>query len=342
MAGERDATATFDLSPTIGDAQTPPLPPLYPPPTSSLSVDVSGDGSVVSQGRGLAVLGRGAAGSSVKCGLSGFECYTTATPGSTLVLIAKSGPGYKLQGWIGPCRVQGAACIVGLVGARTVSALFAPKVKSSTFSAALAPSPQFRVKWKASVGRGILRVSGTVGKPALAIVQLRRPHGGPLLTETVTVDAGNFVLLPKLLPGLLTGGARLFPGGFMVSLTGTSGKLKMPLQIQTVTLAAPPEGVVRKSYPSIAQGGRQVRSVPAGQGQAYANFILQSQPVRSAPVTIRWYWPNGKLLGTIKKSNRPTVSSFIREPTGNSLPKGDWVAELRAGKIVQRLLVRVR
>jgi hypothetical protein len=343
MAGDRDATATFDLSPTIGDAHTPQLPPLFPPPASNLSVNVSGDGSVVSEPRGLAVAGRATAATTIKCGLTGFECYATLKPGSTLTLVARAGPGYKLQGWRGPCKVQGGACTVSLAGARTVSAVFAPKVKSSTFSAGLAPSPQFKVKWKASVARGVLRVSGVVGRPALAKVQLRRPRGGALLTESVTVDKGKFVLLPKLLPGLLTGGARLFPGGFMVSLTGTSGKLKMPLQIQTITLPAPPEGVVRKSYPSTSQGGRQVKAVPAKQGQAYANFRFESQPARNAKITIRWYWPNGKLLGTIKKSNRPTVFSFIGTPTGNSLPKGNWVAELRAGnKIVQRLLVRVR
>jgi hypothetical protein len=231
---------------------------------------------------------------------------------------------------------------VSLSAARTVSATFAPKVKSSSFSAGLAPKPKFNVTWRASVGRGTLRVSGQVGKPALAKVQLRRPHGGALLTEAVTV-VGKFVLLPKLLPGLLAGGAHLFPGGFMVSLTGTSGKLKMPLQIQTITLAAPPEGVVRKSYPSASQGSKPVQSVPADQGQVYANFVFQNQPFKNQQVTVRWYWPNGKLLGSIKKSNRPTVFSFIKEPTGSSLPKGNWVAELRAGnKIVQRLLVRVR
>ena len=49
------------------------------------------------------------------------------------------------------------------------------------------------------------------------------------------------------------------------------------------------------------------------------------------------------MLGTIKKSNRPSVFSFIRAPQGDSLPTGRWVAELRAGsKIVQRLLVTVR
>ena len=196
--------------------------------------------------------------------------------------------------------------------------------------------------WKASVGRGTLRVSGTVAKPALAKVQLRRPRGGPLLTETLTVNAGKFVLLPKLIPGLLAGGAHLFPGGFVVSLDGTSGKLKMPLQFQTITLPAPREGVVRKSFPSAAKNGRPVKAVASTQRQAYANFVFQNQPVRGAPITVRWYWPSGKLLGTIKKSNRPTIYSFIGEPTGNTLPVGKWVAELRAGnKIVQRLLVRV-
>ena len=180
MCANRDATADFEPAPIIGDAQTPQLPPLYPPPTSALSVNVSGDGSVISEAtsRGLAVAGRTTVGAaSVKCGLAGFQCYTTVKPGSTLTLLAKAGPGYKFVGWTGPCAVVGTACHVGLAGARTVSAHFAPKVKSSTFSAGLAPTPKFRIKWKASIGRGVLRISGTIGKPALARVQLRRPRG---------------------------------------------------------------------------------------------------------------------------------------------------------------------
>jgi hypothetical protein len=345
MNGSKDVTADFEPAPTIGDAQTPQLPPKYPPPSSALSVNVSGDGSVVSvASRNLSVAGgASAAPAPVKCGLAGFQCYTTVTPGAALILLAKAGPGYKFVGWSGPCTIKRSSCQVGLAGARTVSAHFAPKVASSTFAAGLAPAPRFRVAWRASIGRGDLKVSGTVGKPALAKVQLRRPRGGALLTETQTLDAGKFVLLPKLLPGLLAHGAKLFPGGFMISLTGTSGRLKMPLQIQTVTLPAPPEGVVRTSYPSAALAARPVKSVPASGRQAYANFVLQTQPVRGKAVTVRWYWPNGKLLGSIKKSNRPTIVSFIRVPAADSLPKGNWVAELRAGsKIVQRLLIRVR
>jgi hypothetical protein len=345
MSSGRDVTADFELTPTIGDAQTPQLPPKLPPPSSALSVNVSGDGSVVSAAtRGLSVAGRAsAAPAPVKCGLAGFQCYTTVTPGAVVILLAKPGAGYKFVGWSGPCIVKGAACQVSLAGARTVSAHFAPKVASSSFSAGLAPSPKFRVKWTASIGRGVLRVSGAVGKPALAKVQLRRPHGGALLTETQTLGAGHFVISPKLLPGLLAHGAKLFPGGFMVSLTGTSGRLKMPLQIQTVTLASPPEGVVRTAYLSAALATKPVHSVPSNGHQAYANFVFQNQPVRSKVLTVRWYWPNGKLLGSIKKTNRPTIVSFIREPAADTLPKGNWTAELRAGsKIVQRLLVRVR
>jgi uncharacterized repeat protein (TIGR02543 family) len=279
----------------------------------------------------------------VKCGLAGFQCYATVKPGTTITLVAKAGAGYTFQGWSGPCQVSGVTCIVILSAAHTVTAHFAAKSPASTFSAGLAPTPAFKVKWKASIARGVLRVTGTLGKPALAKLTLHRPHGGPLLTERVPLAAGRFALAPKLLPGLLAGGAHLFPGGFMVSLTGTSGKLKMPLQIQTITLAAPPEGVVRTSYPSTSETGKPVKVVPAARRQAYANFLLQTQPVKDAPITVRWYWPNGKLLGSIQKSNRPKIFSFIGEPTGSPLPKGNWVAELRAGsKIVQRLLVRVR
>jgi hypothetical protein len=343
LAGEVDVTADFEPAPTIGDAGAPQLPAAYPPPVSDLSVNVSGDGSVTSEARTLAARTGAASSASINCGATSFLCYATVQPGSAVTLVARPGAGYTFQSWAGPCKVVGpATCVTNLAGSRTVTAHFAPKVKSSTFSAGLT-KPRFKIKWRASIGTGTLRVEGTVGKPALARVQLRRPRGGPLLTENVTVAPGRFVLVPKLFPGLLAGGAHLFPGGFMVSLTGTSGKLKMPLQIQTVTLPAPPEGVVRKSYLSATQRSRPVKSVAADQHQAYANFVFQNQPVRGAKITVRWYWPNGKLLGTIKKSNRPTIFSFIREPPSDPLPKGNWVAELRAGsKIVQRLLIRVR
>jgi hypothetical protein len=57
-------------------------------------------------------------------------------------------------------------------------------------------------------------------------------------------------------------------------------------------------------------------------------------------VSVRWYRPNGAVLGTVQKSNRPIVSSYMRLTGG--IPSGVWRAELRAAnKIVSVLSVPV-
>ena len=80
--------------------------------------------------------------------------------------------------------------------------------------------------------------------------------------------------------------------------------------------------------------------VPAGAKEAWANFRFETQPRLGQKLTVRWYWPDGRVLGEVSKSNRPEISSYLH--LASALPSGRWVAELRTGnRVVHRLSVRV-
>ena len=156
----------------------------------------------------------------------------------------------------------------------------------------------------------------------------------------VSVDAGAFTRRARLLPGLLPPGARLLPGAFVVVVRARSGGQELPLQLQAVVLRPPVEGVVRQSFPSGARTGAPT-PVPAGATIAYARFRMAAQPARGRRLTVSWYWPDGRLLGTVAKANRPEIVTFIRAAT--PLPTGAWKVTLRAGRtIVKEQLVRIR
>jgi hypothetical protein len=58
------------------------------------------------------------------------------------------------------------------------------------------------------------------------------------------------------------------------------------------------------------------------------------------PISVAWYRPNGKLIGSVRKSNRPEIVSSLGAPAG--IPNGMWFAVLRAGsKVVTRLAVSI-
>jgi hypothetical protein len=203
--------------------------------------------------------------------------------------------------------------------------------------------PRFKVRWSRSVGRGTLFISGRVSKASLIRLDLRRPRGGPLLTLQLAIGAGRFRQAPGLVPGVLAGGAHLFPGGFTVALTGRSGTSRLPLQVRSVVLPAPREGVTRRAFTSTGLGGVPAKVVAASGKEAWANYLFEAQPKPGQRLSVRWFEPNGTLLGAVDKSNRPSVTSFLRAAAGSGLPPGDWRAELRAGgRVVSLLLVRIR
>jgi hypothetical protein len=275
----------------------------------------------------------------INCGVNGFDCYGEYSPGQPLTLIAKPAAGYAFERWTGACSGGAMTCRVVASGARTVTAVFAAKGRGAAIAATLR-EPRLRVRWQASVGAGSLVVQGWTSVPARARIDMRRPGGGPLATLQLPLGGGGFRQTLPLRQGALSGGARVFPGGFVVALTGRSGRIKLPLQVQTIAVPSPAEGVVRKAFRSITENGRAVVRLPRDAKEAWANFRFETQPRMTQRLSVRWYYPDGKRVGDVRKNNRPVISSYLRLPTG--LQSGSWTAELRAGKrVVHRLSVRI-
>ena len=179
-----------------------------------------------------------------------------------------------------------------------------------------------------------------IESPPASDVALTAVRTARALVGQVPVDAGAFTRRARLLPGLLPSGARLLPGAFVVVVRARSGGQELPLQLRAVVLRPPVEGVVRQSFPS---GGRTAvpTPVPTGATTAYARFRMAVQPARGRRLTVSWYWPDGRLLGTVPKANRPQIVTFIRAVI--PLPTGAWKVTLRAGRtIVKEQLVRIR
>ncbi len=212
---------------------------------------------------------------------------------------------------------------------RSVTAVFTAKGTAAAVAAKLR-EPRLDVRWARSVGAGTLVIRGSTSRPARARIDMRRPGGGPLATLKLKLSGGSFRQTLPLRSGALAGGAKLFPGGFTVALTGRAGRLKLPLQVQTIAVPAPRDGVVRQAFRSTKPEGTSVRRFVAGTTEVWANFRFETQPAAGVPLTVRWYFPDGRVIGDVEKNNRPVVSSYMRLPTG--LGQGLWKAELRAGK----------
>jgi hypothetical protein len=331
--------------PRITDPRNPEPPPLTPLATANpvdgklvaeVEAGVTGNG-VVQQAAGRSLTGRAAAG--ISCGFNQFNCYTRIQPGQKVLLFARPQARYVFKAWTGACSGQGPRCTVVARLLQAVNAVFAPRVASPSVGFEVRPIG-VNVGWARSVGFGRLVMTGSVGGPARLTVQVRRPGGGPLITRRFTANPGRFRYVLPFRKSVLPRGALILPGGFATSITGASGTSSLPYQLRPIVVPAPSEGVVRRTFTSAVQDGPATARLPKGAVQAWAHFRFATQPSTRLPVTVTWYYPSGKKLGFVKKSNRPEIVSFLK--LGSGLSSGDWTAELRAGtKIVKKLTVRI-
>jgi uncharacterized repeat protein (TIGR02543 family) len=299
---------------------------------------VSGNGSVTTVSPSRLTSGQ-PVGQAIRCGLKGTACYSEVSPSAKVQMKAQPGAGYHFTGWTGACSGTSPFCTVAAAAASSVGATFAPKRKARAVGAKLA-RVRITATFVQSVGQGTLVARGSVTAPARLRLRLRRPGGGPLLTRKLGVPGGAFSLRAKLKKGTLARGATLFPGGFVLSLTGKAGRTSVPLQMRTVYVRSPREGVVRKTHVSASSGGPAAATLPAGTKQAWAVFAFASQPT-IGPVTVSWYQPNGTPIGSREKNNRPTIETGIGATSG--IGAGNWRVVLSAGgRVIKQLYVRVR
>jgi Divergent InlB B-repeat domain len=319
--------------PTVEPAPDPP------PVQTNLLASVQGNGSIVTVSSTRGLSGEPPR-QPVRCGVNGTACLSEMPPGSTMTMRAVPASGYRFAGWRSGCAGRKVTCTFtagGSLTAAPVSAAFEPQRPNRALVVRLRP-PSIKATFKASVGKGSMRVDGSISLRARLRIQLRRPGGGPLLTRNVNA-LGSFRLKTPLTK--LANGARLFPGAFVLSLTGRAGSTPVPLQMRTVFVRSPLEGVVRSAYPATLEDGVKVNPIPRGSRQLWAVFRFASQP-QFGPITASWYDLNGKFVGTVRKNNRPVISTGIRSATSGPIPTGAYRVVLKAGKrTIKTVRIRV-
>jgi hypothetical protein len=288
----------------------PPAAAFIPPVQAKLSVAVSGSGKVTSKG--------------IACGGTLTRCQGKFAPGTKVTLVPSASAGFHFTGWSSNCTGDTTACSLTVKKDTTVKATFAPLNVSSVVPVTIGDA-SFDVKWSQSNGTGKLKVSGTIGAAADVTVNLNRVGGRkPAASKQMSLGGGKFGFTLPLPPGPLADGKPLVPGGYVVSMGGKSRRLPVPTEIHTLTLGGPPEGVVGTSIASVHGKSASV------------HFVFASQPPdKNVPVSVLWFQPNGKLLGTAPKSNRPTVDSSIS--SNAPLPKGTWKVELKVGSTITKI-----
>jgi len=309
--------------------------PAQPPkPWVGVLVQVAGRGNVRAIGRRALAAGV----PPLNCGTTKLDCLVPTTSGAHMTLRAEPSDGYEFAGWTGGCSGDAVTCVVQAMGQESIEAHFVPTGKLRRVSLRV-NSMRLSVRWLRSVGSGTLLARGAVSARARLRLELRRPHGGPLLTRTRVFRRGAFAFRRALRNGRLLRGAHLFPGGFVVVVRGQSGTLHLPLQVRTLRLPGPREGVVLRTHISATRDGPALKTVPVGSKRAWATFRFAAQP-RTGPIIARWYRSNGELLGQIALTNRRTVRTGIGADGG--LGASVWRIDLLAGgKLVKRMRLQI-
>jgi len=301
-------------------------------------MSVDGNGGIVSVGSSRSAQERKPPAQKIKCGTFGVACVTEVQPGTSVKVRAQPAAGYVFAGWTSGCSGSSPTCTVSSGSGNAVNARFKRRPGKRTVQIKI--KPRIKASFKQSAGSGTLILNGTISAPAALRVQLRRPGGTALLSRRLRARGGPFGLRALLKRGTLAGGAYFLPGGFVVTVRGASGAIGVPLQMRSVYVNPPSEGVVRKAYASDTAGGRPLKTLAPGVRQAWAIFRFASQPT-AEPLTASWYSPSGALIGTTEKNNRPIVRTGIG--SSGPIPSGGWRVELRAGgKLVKKLVVKIR
>jgi hypothetical protein len=212
----------------------------------------------------------------------------------------------------------------------------------STGSTVAITSTSVTAKWKESYVKGSVKFTGTETVAGTIEASLRSVKTGRLSTvvKRFAVGTGSFT---KSLPL----SARPVPGAYRLRLkefpTGNASD-------QTVTIPAPPEGVIDVAYMTSKKNGRRMKVIKNAR-KVYAHFHFVAPP-KTNKLTFKWQKPGNpkqRFTGFATKRYRTTIDTFVcvKSSAGGSclnktLAKGKWYCIVIAkGRVVKRQDVRV-
>jgi hypothetical protein len=233
---------------------------------------------------------------------------------------------------------------------------FLARIRIAAGSPSLAlESARVDARWRQSELQGGITVTGTTGDGGDLTLTLApvTPNGAQPLVQAIQVVPGRFTQVLEL-PA--TG---LLPGRYTLRVSGASNGVPLAEQTRTITLPAPPEGVVREATFRGSQSGAPVTSLPSGSTGIWVSFHFAVMPKRTlckttsivvgvtvvrgkkrvkrkvvktctAPVAVAWYRPGDPApFVVVQKRDTPVIGSFYQGPT--ALLPGAWRVVLSVG-----------
>jgi hypothetical protein len=190
--------------------------------------------------------------------------------------------------------------------------------------------------WKESWLTGNVVFTGSVSGQSELSASLRRLDPEPrVVAARVTISAP-----PGVYTGTLRFPNRALPGTYLLHVSGTSGGEQLTPVEKTVTLPAPPEGIVDRSWVSRTKDGPAVRRVKGPVKQLFATFHFAVPPSEVRSVRLLWRTPQFNFVGEVRKPYSTTITTFLK--SGSPLPKGTWYCLVTVNEIVtKRVSVRV-
>ena len=174
--------------------------------------------------------------------------------------------------------------------------------------------------WKAGRLRGVVALRGTATSRASLHLTLTAPGAATAAASIpLTVAAGPFstkVTLPS----------SLLPAAYTMRIEGTSLRVAVQPVVRPLTIAPPPEGLVRTSWLTSYRRGTPKTVIRGVHPVLWAYFQFAVKPASSRTrYTVVWIAPSRRRFGGVVGPYVPRFESFHNE---RQLAYGTWTAKL--------------
>ncbi len=199
------------------------------------------------------------------------------------------------------------------------------------------PPPRVRVTRTRIAGgyrggrlRASLAITGVATGPGTLTVSLVR-KSGPAAVGLVRAASLRLELAKAgAVTRRLTLPRNLAPGTYAISIGGAA----VTGRFGRVTIAAPPQGILRRAFVSSRRNGTAATVFPRATRQLYCTFDLAVLPARGPKrgLSTAWRVPGGTLEQVSKPRTRRVTGVVAR--SGPSFPSGRYTCTLRSGNTV--------